>query len=159
MKGVHVILAAGTGVIPFLDLVAYVLRYATYKISIEKFGNTSNVLLPQEIQIFDQLKLEDFQLHFYVSFRDRKSALFIDVCEELDALDKKYGLGIFKFSKTIQVENSIIWDSNFLCSNFNSIKDEIKQFYIVGPITFMQDIKQGLLDSKIATTPEKIFLV
>lgn len=152
------ILAAGTGVIPFLDLVAYVLRYATYKISKEKFGNTTNVLLPQEIQIFDQIKLEEFQIHFYVSFRDSMSALFLDVCEELNAVDKKYGLGIFKFFKTIQFENNMIWDSNFLISNFNSIKDEIKQFYIVGPITFMQDIKQGLIDSKISTN-EKIFLV
>ncbi len=158
MKGVHVILAAGTGVIPFLDLVAYVLRYATYKISSEKFRNNTNVLLPQEISTFNQLNSNDFQLHFYVSFRDRQSALFLDVCEELEALDKKYDLGVFKFHKTIYVEYNEIWDSQFLYNKFNAIKDVINQFYIVGPVNFMEVVKCGLLKSQI-TTEEKIFLV
>lgn len=158
LEGTHVILSAGTGVIPFLDLVAFTLRYAVYKISNETFNNNSNVLLPNEATSFNQIVDDNFQLYFYASFRNRQSALFLDVCEELAALDKKYGLNIFKFHVSILSEKEEKWDDNFISSHFEQIKTNIKQFYIVGPVPFMDCVKGSLIKTDIATK-EKIFLV
>ncbi len=160
LENVHVVFAAGTGINPFVDLIAFVLRYAVHKISKDNFGIHSNMLMANEAESFNQIVSDNFQLHLYLSIRDRLSAIFLDVCEELANLDRKYSLNIFKLHAIITSETGKDhkMNENFMLSQFDLIRNSIRQFYIVGPIGYMDDIRQSLINSGISNT-EKIFLV
>ncbi len=160
LENIHVVFAAGTGVIPFLDLVAFILRYAVHKISKEKYQINSNLLIVNEAETFNQIVSDNFQLHMYVSFRDRQSALFLDILEDLAKIDLKYSLNLFKLHAIINNETGKdhIMNENFMLSEFDSMKDSISKFYIVGPIGYMEDITNNIIQSGIAKS-EKIFWV
>jgi ferredoxin-NADP reductase len=159
LRGLYFVFAAGTGIIPFLDLIAFTLRYAVYKISRNHFNKTDNVVLyPEENNLFDEMVSNDFQLHVYATFANRKSAIFVDVCEQLLQLDQKYNLNIFKFHLKISSEGREKWNEEFLKKNLNSFKNLITKVFIVGPIGFMDEIKKGLINADICAN-DKVFLV
>lgn len=70
--GVHVAFAAGTGVLVFIDLVA--------QLALVNLGN------------LDTLDREQFKLHLYVSFPNRKQAVGLELFEALQKYCEKKGL-------------------------------------------------------------------
>lgn len=69
--GLHIAFCAGTGVLVFLDLVAYLLLQSTKLLGADQAKQLSN----------------DFQLHLYVSFNSRDSAIGLELCEKMKELN------------------------------------------------------------------------
>ena len=65
-KGLHVVIAAGTGVLPFLDLVA-------------RMAFTMLKVIPRKERLN-----EEFELHFYASFRTRKESIGLELLEAMN---------------------------------------------------------------------------
>ena len=40
---------------------------------------------------------DGFKLIYFSSFSDEESAIFHDICERLEEIDKKYNVNVFKF--------------------------------------------------------------
>jgi hypothetical protein len=77
LGGIHVAFVGGLGSLVFLDLVA--------RIILSNLG-----LIPLR---FDN----DFEFHFYASFRSEESSKGVDLCNRLVKLNEKLGLKNFKF--------------------------------------------------------------
>lgn len=68
--GVHVVFTAGTGILVYLDIVA--------RLILQNSGN-----LPKNAERFQK----SFSLHLFASFKDRKEAIGLDMCEALLAMN------------------------------------------------------------------------
>jgi hypothetical protein len=55
LKGTYVIFAAGTGIIPFIDLIAFTVRYMTYQINWQILKGKQTLIIPKEKELFDKL--------------------------------------------------------------------------------------------------------
>jgi hypothetical protein len=84
--------------------------------------------------------------------------LFEDVCEQLEALDKKYNLNIFRYHLRISSIHRQRWDENFMKENLLEIKENITKIFVVGPVPFMDDVKRDVLLSGVANS-DQIVLV
>lgn len=158
LHGSYVIFAAGTGIIPFLDLVAFTVRYAAYKVAYEHFNYMDNYLEQKEVSSFEEIVGITFKLHVFVTFADADSTIFLDVMTRLQGLDKQYNLGLFKLHTRVSSKNKEKWDSKFIQDNLSGFKEEINSVMIVGPTAFMDEIKRDVVSSGVATN-EQINLV
>lgn len=158
LQGSYVIFSAGTGIFPFLDLIAYTARYAAYKVASEHFDYTDNLLVPNEVASFQQTVGMSFKLHVFVSFANPESAIFLDVMERLQHIDKQYKLGLFKLHTRISSKNKQRWDAKFIKECLAEYEEEINSVMIVGPTPFMDDIKRDIISSGVAVN-EQILLV
>ena len=70
-KGVHVAFAAGTGVLVFIDLVAFLIR-----------KNLKLVNKEEDIQIAD-----DFKFHLFVSFANESEAIGLELMDGLEKIN------------------------------------------------------------------------
>ncbi len=156
LEGNYIIFAAGTGIIPFIDLISFTLRYAADKVAREKYSAYDNLLFPNESASFSKIVGKDYKLHLFVSFSDPESAIFIDVCRELDKLDKKYSLNLFEFTVRISCIDKQRWNENFIKKKLENV--DIKKVLIIGPVSFMDDIKRDLIASNVADK-QQIYLV
>jgi NAD(P)H-flavin reductase len=75
-SGLHLAFTAGTGVLPFLDLIAHMV-YTSLGIN-ERIG----------VQAGDHVE-RDFKLKLYVSFRSRQDAIALEFLEAVDSYFKK----------------------------------------------------------------------
>ena len=80
--GTHIAFTAGTGCLVFVDLVAHLIR------------KNLNLLSDDEDT---QLSRNDFKFVFYCSFRDRESAIALELLEGLNNLSKKTDMNNFEF--------------------------------------------------------------
>jgi ferredoxin-NADP reductase len=155
LKGVHIVLCAGTGIFPFLDLVNYTLRYITSKVSQNNFNNKSNSIFPEES--FDEVN-SDFQLVFMTTFSNEQSSIYFDVMQKLEALDTKYNLNIFKFIQRVASNNKKRWDMSFIKENLTKYQCNLSKVYLAGPIVFMDEMKESLLKAEIAKPDQLCFV-
>ena len=79
--GHHLVFAAGTGVLCFVDLVAELCRLNTGLVGLGGSLNSEEKNQVQEIDIDP----ENFQLHLYVSFPSRSQAVALELFEALEA--------------------------------------------------------------------------
>ena len=158
LGGSYVIFAAGTGLLPFIDLISFTLRYAAHKVSKDVYSCSDNILYPTEASDFEKIVGNDFQLHVFISFANLNTAFFLDVCEKLEKFDLKYNLNIFKLYIRISSVNRVKWDEYFMKEKLGSICKNINKTMIVGPIGFMDDVRRDLISSGIVKS-ENIFLV
>jgi hypothetical protein len=147
-----VIFAAGTGIIPFIDLIFFTLRYVVYKIT----NDRDNCLLKDEN--FDYIVSNTYKLNLYATFTNTSSGICLDVLKEMDAISHKYNLNLFKLNLRISDADETKWDDDFIGKEMESIKKQITRVYIVGPVGFMHDIKNGFIRNNIVEE-DKISLV
>jgi hypothetical protein len=149
LRGTNVIFAAGTGIIPFIDLIAFTVRYMTYVISKREFKERENFIVPKEKSIFNKISENmmnpPFRICLFYSNSTHASALYMDVIEGLSALDKKYKLNMFRLYTRYSGEER--WDSKFIQNNLRSERGLIDKFYLVGPVQFMEDIQNSVLEA------------
>ena len=153
LSGTYVSFGGGTGVFCFIDFVAFVLRYMCNKICVSQFNEMGNTINSED---FSMVK-DNFNLIYFSTFADDESAVFHEICEELQELDKKYNLNVFKFYSRISSGDKIRWDKNFVVEKLGKL-EEIKKIFICGPTRFLDDIKKSILESEIVGI-EKIHLV
>ena len=89
---------AGTGILVFVDLVAFLVRM--------------NLGLLKENE--KGLLGKDFKFIFYVSFPNRIDSVALDLVEGLEELTKKMGLTNFELVKRFSNEKGRRWDTAFI---------------------------------------------
>lgn len=137
------IFAAGTGVIPIIDLVFLTLRYIVYKISAKFFREKNNILLEEDVSFFQKNIFPDYSLNLCVSFKDVSSAICLDVFKELQNLNSSYGMNIFNLHVRFSREEK--WNEQFIKEKlFKNAQSDIEKVYIIGPSKFCFNIKSEL---------------
>ncbi len=146
LKGTHVVFAAGTGILPFLDLIALTLRFVCNKaknvkiLYDEKFENIS----------------DDFKLVVFVSFVDVKGSVYKQECEMLQEICKSYNLNHFSYHCRLSATDKTKWDTAFMSKQLKPL-GQMEKIQIVGPIGFMDAVRESIkgYDSNLG---DKIFL-
>jgi ferredoxin-NADP reductase len=154
LKGTYVIVAGGTGIFPFLDLVALTLRYAVDGVSRGVFKNENNkIISDEEFNIHSS-----FKLILFVSYTDQQNIVYGDICEKLEKLSDKYNLDIFKYYERVSSIDKRRWGSGTFRDKLDNVKKDIKQVFLAGPVPFMDDMHSSLIESGIVTN-DKIHFV
>ena len=96
-SGLHVAFAAGTGVLPFMDLVGL--------IALKNLG------LSQYLGEADNIEA-GFKLKLFVSFQSRADSIGLDLCENLHSFCKTKGIDNFELFVRLSNENLNVarWD-------------------------------------------------
>lgn len=144
-SGVHCIFAAGTGILPFLDLFDYLLE---------------GVLDPSS---GNNVFKNGFKLHLFASFAELKDFIGLDICEKLAQACKDKGMGdAFKMiirakdAKTneLYTVTKEVFDNAFVQKHADK---ECTRAYICGPPVFNQQVPSGL--NLIGIPNNKIIMV
>lgn len=151
LRGTNIIFAAGTGIIPFIDMIAFAVRYMTYVISKKEHKERENYILKKEKSIFNKISGNmmnpPFRICLFYTNNSYGSSLYMDVIEGLLALDKKYKMNMFRLYT--RYSGGDRWDSKFIQDNLKSERGLIDKFYLVGPVQFMEDIQNSVLEAGI----------
>ena len=97
--GTHVAFVAGTGVLVFIDLVAYLVR------------QNLDLLRAEDAEILDR---PNFKFVLYASFAKREEAVAIELIEGLQEITKKKNLGNFEFVVRFSNEKGARWDEDYI---------------------------------------------
>ncbi len=134
--GTHVAFVGGTGVLVFMDLVAYLLR--------------QNLGLIEEKS---PLSGSTFKFVLYASFPSRKEASGLDLLEGLFNVTKALGLSNFHLELRFSSENRLSrgnrWDRDFIIRNIEIWdKEDFAKGYVCGPPP-MNELFDRTIDSLI----------
>jgi hypothetical protein len=132
LSGTHIIFAAGTGILPFIDLIALTIRYTCFKAKGKTIFN----------ETFDNIA-PDFKLVVFASYTNEACAIYHEECEKLVSIDKEYNLNVFSYHVRISSKDNTKWDTQFMNSNLKGY-DNMKKIMIVGPVGFMEVVKDAL---------------
>jgi len=159
LKGTNIIFAAGTGIVPVIDLICFTLRYMVDKISvILKKTKKRNLIFPGENLHFAEVVSPDYKLHLFVSNVSKYSVIYIDLFLKMKKLDKKYKLNIFKLTTWYSSDEEEKWDNKFVHSNLLKIKYSINKIFLSGPVRFLDVIKHAIYEKEIVRR-DKIIIV
>lgn len=157
LEGVYLAFGGGTGVLCFLDFIAYILRYIADRVAENLYGEKNNKIMLDED--FSPIS-PDFKLIFFSAFKDKFSTIFQELCERMHFFSEKYGFlnSVFKYYVRIAKNQPQKWDKNFLSQELSIHKEKIKKVYICGTSDFIQDITIQVLESNLVEK-DKIFLI
>ena len=156
--GTYVVFAAGTGIIPFIDLITFALRYMVHTISVKHFKYNNNLLLKNEEATFKDIVHPSFKIHLFVTFSNPESAIYMNVFQELEKLDQKYNLNVFKLTTRYSSEKTERWNKSFIKNNLYQTRNSINKIYLIGPVPFMEDINVGLIETGVSDKKRIIFV-
>ena len=117
-KNYHIAFAAGTGILPFIDLVA--------RLAMQELG-----VLPKD-QHFDK----DFKLELHVSFPSYEESIGYDLVEALQAYMKEKGDGQTRFKLIVRYSSeqfSKRWDKEYLRNHLKAHIGNITKIWVCGP--------------------------
>lgn len=150
-SGTHIAFAAGTGLLPFMDFVALLLR-----INLGLFEE-DNPDLPK----FDS----SFKFVLYVSFESRKDAIALELLEGLYEITQKKGLKNFDLVVRVSSEKEgTRWDEEFIRRQFviRSKHEVVERVWVCGPPAMnecfdraFESIRNGGSQSVIGSLPPK----
>ena len=131
--GVHMVFAAGTGVLCFVDLVAELAR-----LNLGHRESLTASINSQEKDHQDQVQIDinSFQLHLYVSYQSRSQSVALEMFEALDAYCKRNGIGNFHLHVRLSQEkkNPGRWDQRFIRQELGKHGfKKIQKVWVCGP--------------------------
>lgn len=141
-SGLHVAFAAGTGILPFMDLIAHV--------AFLNLGLGHLLGSKAESRIGD-----DFKLKVYVSNLTRKSCIGLDLLEALQQYCRKTGLTNFELVLRISNEGKAPrWDGNFIAEQLSGFKEAPKKVWVCGPPVMSETFDRKFAEIK-ASNPDR----
>lgn len=132
------VFAAGTGILPFLDLIALTIRYVCFKAKNLKINHEEN---------FQNIG-EDFKLIVFASFVNVKGSVFQEECEMLNDICRDNNINNFAYFSRLSSNDKSRWDKEFMSKNLKSF-GELEKIHIVGPVSFMDSVKDALKASDV----------
>jgi len=120
-SGLHVAFAGGTGILPFMDLIAHV---AFFNLGLSQLlGSKAEGMIGN-----------DFKLKVYLSNPTRQQSIGIELLEALDKFCKRNSLTNFELVLRISNEGKPRrWDANFIGEQLDGFKDAPKKVWVCGP--------------------------
>ena len=128
------------------------------KVSRNNFDTSDNCLFANEREEMQTSVENNYKLHMFYSVPNRKSAVFINIFEEMEALDKKYNLNVFKMHLRLAESDKQRWNADFVQSKLEKEKSDVTRFYLAGPVPFMDDIKDAILSTGTGNREQIIFV-
>ncbi len=128
-SGTHIAYTAGTGILVFVDLIAYLIR-----------RNLGLMSEPEASQIDDK----DFKFIFYASFPSKEEGIAMDLCQGLDALCKQHSINNFEFHVRLSNESKERWNNEFIEKSLKPHSSNIKKVWVCGPPRMNEDFDKCL---------------
>lgn len=128
-SGTHVAYTAGTGILVFLDLVAYLIR-----------RNLGLMSESEAAQIDDK----DFKFIFYASFPSKEEGIALDMCEGLGALCKQHSIANFEFHLRLSNQSKERWNNDFIEKSLKPHSGNLKKVWVCGPPKMNEDFDKCL---------------
>jgi NAD(P)H-flavin reductase len=147
VKGTHVLLAAGTGLLPFLDWIHYLLLASMY-FAMRTINNDYTNYLDIFHEDYDKRILPDFKMKLLGSFSKKSDIIGLNMISKLAEISNLYNLNLFE-AKIKGYEDEHItaingtFDEQFLRNN---ISLEVERVYICGPAGFVTGGYKKLID-------------
>eukprot|EP00347_Sterkiella_histriomuscorum_P017418 403349450 len=120
LEGTYLLFIGGTGILPFLDLIGYLLRLVLNLIN-----------NPNEIFI----NLQNFKLILHMSQNERKHYIGKDLIEGFSQLCKQRNINNFQLTMRNQRESH--WEREYLENQIKTVRSEnikeLKQIFVCGP--------------------------
>jgi hypothetical protein len=139
---------------PFVDLIALTARYINHRLQKDNLKLNTNTMAPDEF--FDDI-LDNFRLIIFSTYVSNEGTIFYEECNKLNRINQKYGMDVFHYHLRMSKDGTK-WDRRFMNESLYECKDEIEKVYLVGPVNFMDDIKDAISKSDL-NVYDKIFLV
>ena len=135
-NGTHVAITAGTGIVPFLDIVFYLLRRGIYEIG-KKQGRSLEIFKGE----FERKPLDDeFKLILFASFSKEEEVIALKYIRLLEEIQMEHKLDSFKFFLRISGD-SLRWDQTYF---EKWIPRDIEKVWVRGPEKFNFSVNQML---------------
>jgi ferredoxin-NADP reductase len=154
LKGTHVIFSAGTGILPFIDFISLTGRYMNHKMKRRVTTLDENHMDKDES--FDYIS-DDFKLMVFSTYQSNEGTIFYEECVKMNRLNDKYNLNAFHYHLRISSDRSK-WNKEFMKEHLSAQKNYIEKIYLVGPISFMDEIKSSISRSELNLS-SKVFMV
>jgi len=124
LDGTIVILALGSSIVPFMDLMAYLIRLNVYNVSLMQ-GKPIKLF---EDENFLHCTNPDFKLALFYSVRSIEEGYAVDLFKKLVDFNSQYNLKNFEFNLRLSNTGQKRWDSEFIKSKVPI--QNIKRVYI-----------------------------
>lgn len=158
-SGNHVIICAGTGILPFIDL----LNLFLWKNMYDLVKKTAGANKAEEMNIlkipFDSF-MNDLNIKFIGAFPNEEEFLGLDIIQKLAEISSKYDKQNFNaVVKGCSDPNMISTKENFSSQEFlkKNLSLTEDKYYVVGPLRLGAEVPKALM--KLGVAQEKIMLV
>lgn len=131
----------GTGNLPYLDFISFILRFIFFKIPKDHFQFNDNLIDNENFDCIDK----SFKLVVFASYYNEKSSLMHKLLKEADRLNKKYKLELFEYYHDFNKSDSkTTWDNTFFNEKFKTEFDFIQNVYLCGTIKFIEMMRDEM---------------
>lgn len=162
-NGTYIIICGGTGILPFVDLLDYLLKKSIYTVLLNKFGRHTADKVNPCMEDYENTFGNKFKVKLFCSLKNEDEFKYLNFIQKLYEINKNNGLSLFDLIMRFDDPSNIhgipltksYFDQNFLKENL--VLDEIARVFICGNPTmnkFIPDMCQQLNIEK-----EKIYLV
>jgi len=138
-----------------LDFVAFVLRLMVYRVAKQKNYEEHFMIYDDEKEDFENVN-KDFKLIYFTSFSSEKSSVFLNICKQMQNIENKFDLNIFKLITRISTIDQR-WTHELIKNELKVYGEKIRRVFICGPTLFIDDIQDILIKNDI--DKKKIHLV
>ncbi|CDW90265.1 cytochrome b5-like heme steroid binding domain containing protein [Stylonychia lemnae] len=114
LTGNYLIFAGGTGIIPFLDLLSYILWY--------NLG-----LIPEQSSLIDG----DFKIHLHCSFREKNDYIGQELIEGLKRVNQIKVMSNFQVK--MRDQNNKEWEKDYLQKAVEQAEGKVNKIWVCGP--------------------------
>jgi predicted ferric reductase len=146
--------SAGTGILPFIDFISLTARYMNHLLRKRIPKLEDNCLALDEN--FDYVR-SDFRLMVFSTYQSNEGTIFYEECVKMNLINDKYNLDVFDYKLRISSDKSK-WNKDYMKEHLTKYKHCIEKIYLVGPISFMDDMKRSIDKSELNLT-SKVLMV
>jgi len=159
-KGIHYIFAMGTGVLPFIDLLNFILFKSMYLALKQKHGSK----IAQQIDFhgadYERSLSNNFKLVLYTAFAPGEENIGYDIIKKAAEINAKYNLDLFEAHvKGVEEDPYVKKIAKHIDGQFirERVNKEASKVYICGSPAFNQNVPNHL--QNMGVDPLKIMLV
>jgi hypothetical protein len=129
------------------------IRYVCHKVQLDNAKLNENYLT---VESFEKVK-PSFKLVLFATFGSEDSVIFGEECRKLLDICAKYGFDMFQYNLRISTKHQR-WNSKYFNEKLESVKHDVEKVYVVGPVKFMEEIKESIDESELNLS-SKLFFV
>jgi hypothetical protein len=100
---------------------------------------------------------DDFRLLVFSTYQSNEGTIFYEECVKMNLINEKYNLNSFNYFLRISSDRCK-WNKDFMKEQLTQYKNNIEKIYLVGPISFMDELKHAIAGSELNLS-SKVFMV
>lgn len=159
--GTHYIFAIGTGVLPFMDLLNFVLFKSMYLALKKKYGQkTAEQIDYERASDYENALSDGFKLVIYAAFAAVEENIGYDIIQKTAEINAKYDLDLFEAHvKGVEDDAHVKKITKHMNEQFvrERVANDATKYYVCGSPAFNKSIPEYL--QKLGVDPLKIMVV